>query len=127
MLKKICNSLAIISLAALVGINLIVADTAAASTKNIRVDESKEFNFYNGSLLNGGKDTYTLNVESGKEARIVIRSEKPVSLKIQSPDGSTKSYPEERSFTIEMKMAGEYTVDLEALSMCRYTFEVNNR
>lgn len=127
MLKKICNSLAVISVAVLVCVNLIVADTAAASSKNIRVDESKEFNFYNGSLLNGGKDTYTVNVESGKEAKIVIRAEKGVALKIQSPDGSTQSHPQEKYFSIELKTSGEYTLDVEALAMCRYTLEVTNR
>lgn len=127
MFRTIRNYLTIISLVLVISTTSLLAAPIAfegVKTKTINVDTSKDHSFYNEVLANGGKDTYTLNVGVNKETRVIVRSEKPISLKIQSPDGTFQSYAPEKYFSLELKADGDYTIDLESISVSLYTLEV---
>ena len=127
MFRTIRNYLTVISLGLVFSTTSLLAAPIVfegAKTKTINVDSSKDHSFYNEVLANGGKDTYTLNVGVNKTTRVVIRSEKAISLKIQAPDGSFQSYAPEKYFSLDLKADGEYTLDLESISVSLYTLEV---
>lgn len=127
MFRTIRNYLTIISLGLVFSTTTMFAAPIAiegAKTKTIKVDSSKDYSFYNEVLANGGKDTYTFNVGIDKTTKVVIRSEKAISLKVQAPDGSFQSYAPEKYFSLELRSEGEYTLDLESISVSLYTLEV---
>lgn len=127
MFRTIRNYLPFISLALVISTTSLFAVPIAfnsAIAKTINVDSTKDHSFYNEVLANGGKDTYTLNVGINKETRVVIRSEKAISLKVQAPDGSFQSFAPEKYFSLDLKADGEYSIDLEAISVSLYTLEV---
>lgn len=131
MFRKISNYLTIISLALIVSSSTIFAIPAVpvekTKVKTIRIDPDKDNSYYNEVIVNGGKDSYTMNVAANKELKVIIRAERPVSLKVTAPDGSNQSYSPERYFTLVFRGEGEHKVELEALSVSLYTLEVINQ
>lgn len=131
MFRKYSNYLTIIALALTISSSTVFALPAAPAervkVKTIRVDPNKDNSFYNEVIVNGGKDSYTMNVAANKEVKVIVRAERPVSLKVTAPDGSNQSYSPERYFTLVFRGEGEHIVELEALSVSLYTLEVINQ
>lgn len=131
MFRKFSNYLTIIALSLFISSSTVFAlpevPAEKAKVKTIRIDSDKDNSFYNEVIVNGGKDSYTMNVAANKEVKVIIRAEKPVSLRVTAPDGSNQSYAPERFFTLVFRGEGEHTVDLEALSVSLYTLEVINQ
>ena len=127
MFRTITDCLPVISLSLVISTTSLLAAPVTlegAKTRTIHVDAADDHSFYNEVLANGGKDTYTLSVGTNKETRVVIRSEKAISLKVRAPDGSFRSYAPEKYFSLDLKADGEYTLDLEAITVSLYTLEV---
>ena len=129
MLRKISNYLAVIALCLSVGGTSVLAYSTKGKTeyKKVFVNDSKDFNFYNEFIRGGGKHSYTVKVEAGKEVKIKIHSSKNIALNIQSPDGQTRTNSAERYFEVKLSAEGEYTVELESLFLSQYSMEVSTR
>ena len=129
MLRKISNYLAVIALCLSVGGTSALADSTKGKTeyKKVFVNDSKDFNFYNEFIRGGGKHSYTVKVEAGKEVKIKIHSSKNIALNIQSPSGQTRTNSAERYFEVKLNAEGEYTIELEAIYLSQYSMEVSTR
>ena len=129
MLRKVCNYLAVMALCLAVGGTSALADSTKGKTeyKKFSVNDTKDFNFYNEFIRSGGKHSYTVKVEAGKEVKIKIRSSQNIALNIQSPDGQTRTNSAERHFEIKLATKGEYTVELESLYLSQYSMEISTR
>lgn len=130
MFRKICNYFAVISLSLIVGGSALANPKTLsnpAETKEVVVDVDKGSSFYNEFLVSGGKHAYTVKVEAGKQVKIRIHSSRAASLKIQTPNGETKSYSQDKYFDINLLSEGEYVVELSSLFISQYSVEVFNR
>lgn len=131
MLRKFSNYLAVIALSLMVTGNTVLADSASlkkdAKVKTIAVDGSKEFHYYTEFLQSGGKHTYNIKVEAGKEVKVVLRSPKGVSMNIRKHNGEVKNYSAEKYFEVRLRTPGEYVLEVESLSISQYAMEVFNR
>lgn len=128
MLRKICNYLAVIALSLAVTGNAALANSSVTKNKNgykaVKVENDKDFHAYREFLRSGGKHSYTVKVETGKEVVIKIKASNNVSLKIQTPDGQIKDNSAEKFFEIKLGTEGEYVVELESLFVSQYSMEV---
>ena len=128
MFRTICNYLAVLSLSLIVG-GSALANPLPTNTETmaIVVDETKNFSSYNVFLLTGRKSSYTVKVEAGKEVRLRYSGTSATTLKIQTPDGQIKSFPQDKYFDIILRAEGEYVVELESLFISQYSLKVFNK
>lgn len=128
MLRKICNYLAVIALSLAVTGNAALANSSVTNNKNgykaVKVENDKAFHAYREFLRSGGKHSYTVKVEAGKDVLIKIKASNNVSLKIQTPDGQIKDNSAEKFFEIKLNTEGEYVVEIESLFVSQYSMEV---
>lgn len=131
MLRKICNYLAVIALTVGVAGSSVLANPSVGKNKgykSVTVENDKDFHLYREYLRsNGGKHSYTVKVEAGREVKIKINASNSVSLKIQAPDGQFNSKQTEKFFEIKLSNAGEYVIELESLFVSQYSMEVRSR
>lgn len=127
MIHKICNYLALLSLA------FVLSGTSAAAypnnpkTKSISVSNSKKFSFYHRILNAEEKDSYAVKVEEGKTLRILINANQDVALTVQSPDGSVKTYEANKYFKVKVLTPGEYVIGVQSSAFSMYKMEISNR
>lgn len=132
MLRKFCNYLAVIALSVAVTGSTVLANPSVGKNKGgyktVTVENDKDFHLYREYLRsNGGKHSYTVRVEAGKEVKIKINASNKVSLKIQAPDGQFNSPEAEKFYEIKLSNAGEYVIELESLFVSQYAMEVWNK
>jgi hypothetical protein len=128
MFRKISNYLAVLSLSVLVG-GSALAGPVGPTEKNeeVRVDETRNFNFYNEVIVSGGKHSYTVRVEAGKGVKVRFKGDKAATLKIKTPNGEVKSYSQDKFFELRLRGEGEYVIELESLFINQYSLEVFQR
>jgi hypothetical protein len=129
MLRKICNYLAVIALSISVAGSTVLANPSVGKNKGgyktVTVENDKDFHLYKEYLRSGGgKHSYTVKVEAGKEVKIKINASNNISLKIQAPDGHFSSKQAEKFFEIKLLNAGEYVIELESIFLSQYSMEV---
>ena len=129
MFRKISNYFAVFSLSLVVFGSSVLANPVVSTEKNeeVRVDENKDFNFYNAIILSGTKRSYTVKVEAGKEVRVRFNGSRPVALSVKTPDGETKAYSQDKFFDVKLKGVGEYVLELDSTFISQYSLEVFNQ
>lgn len=129
MFRKISNYFAVFSLSLVVFGGSVLANPVVSTEKNeaVRVDENKDFNFYNGFILSGKKRSYTVKVEAGKEVRVRFNGSGPVALSVKTPDGETKSYSQDRFFEVTLRGTGEYVLEFDSTFISQYSLKVFNQ
>lgn len=130
MFRKICNYLAVFALSLMVTGNIALANPTASNAKKevktVAVDSSKDFNYYVEFIKSGGRHSYNVKVEPGKEVKVRIRSSKGISLNIQKHNGETQNYQNEKVFDVRLRAEGEYVLELESLFISQYSIEILN-
>ena len=120
MLKNICNYSAIFLL------SLVVLTSAASANSHkfgpVRI-ENKEFSFFSKFLTVKNPQSYSVTVKDGEETNVKIRSNDGVSVKLYLPDGEVKEYKNEKYFNLEFRAAGEYVIELQSISVTKYTLQ----
>ena len=124
MLKNICNYSAIILL------SLVVLTSAASANSHkfgpVKI-ESKEFSFFNKFVTVKKPQSYSVTIKEGEETNIKIRSNEGVSVKLYLPDGEVKEYKDEKYFNLEFHAAGEYVIELQSISVSKYTLQASTK
>jgi hypothetical protein len=127
MLRKVCNYLAVLALSLVVTGNAVVANAAVVKrngAKTVKVENDKNFHFYQEFLRGGGAHSYSIKVKAGEEVKVSIKATRGVSLKIQAPSGQTTTTKSEKQFEVKLSAEGEYTINLESGNVSQYTLEV---
>jgi hypothetical protein len=70
------------------------------------------------------KHSYTVKVENGKKAKIIISATNKVGVKIYANGQETKSQSQEKDFTVNLGTPDEYTVEVESFFVSIYTMEI---
>lgn len=130
MFRKICNYLAVIALSMVVAGNSAAnsnVPTVKSKVKSFSTDVSKNQNFYSEHIAGGGRHSYSVKVEAGKQVKIKIHAENNVMLKITSPDGSVKTASADKFFEVALKAEGSYVVEIESAYNSLYTLEMKKK
>ncbi|MBX7174989.1 MAG: hypothetical protein K1X72_28690 [Pyrinomonadaceae bacterium] len=128
MFRKISNYFAVFSLSLMILGSSVLANpnssTTGSKTKAVVVNVDKDSSFYNDFLTSGGKHTYTVKVD--KQTKIKIHSSRGLTLKVQTPNGETKTY-QDKYFDVNLLGEGEYTIEVSSIFISQYSLEVFNK
>lgn len=128
MFRKICNYFAVFSLSLAVGGSALANPVVVPSKiKTVVIEKNNDFKTYTEVLGNGDKLSYNVKVEAGKEVRIKFNGSSAAKLKIQTPNGETQTYSQDKNFYITLHAEGEYVVELESITISQYTLKFLNR